>query len=497
MRAPSIITLRVHRIFPVLLLLGALTGCFRLMRSEGGGETRFEPPRQVDASDVALIEGYRIEAVATGLTFPSGVAIDDQGRVYVTEAGYSYGEVRLTPRLVRVEEDGSTTEIARGNNPPWNGVAYRDGSLYVAGGHFEAGQVLRISMDGSTEILVDGLPSTGDHHTNGPAVGPDGWIYFGQGTATNSGVVGVDNYHFGWLAEHPEFHDVPCEDIVLAGKNYTTPNPLTRDPADRAVTGAYVPFGTPTEEGRVIQGAVPCSGAIMRVRPDGTGLEVVAWGLRNPFGLAFASDGQLYITENQYDVRGSRPVFGTGDLLWRVEPGTWFGWPDYHAGRPLTDGDWYDPPGAQPAPGFLLHEHPQTPPRPVVSLGVHSSSNGIAFSRNPAFGYEGQAFIAQFGDMAPQVGKTLDPVGFKVVRVNVRDGTVHDFAINRGGTNGPATWLGSHGLERPLDVEFTPDGRALYVVDFGVMLVDDEQGVRPQPGTGVLWRITRTEGGVR
>jgi glucose/arabinose dehydrogenase len=483
---------------PILLLTLTmlLSGCFRLMRSEGGGEARFQPPRPVDPGDVALMEGYDLEVVATGLTFPSGITFDDQGRVYLTEAGYSYGDYRGTPRLLRVEPNGGTTVIAEGRNPPWNGVEYHDGAFYIAGGHLDPGLVLRVTPDGRMQTLVDGLPSLGDHHTNGPVVGPDGKIYFGQGTATNSAVVGLDNFDFGWPRRYPDFHDVPCEDVVLAGKSYVTPNPLTEDPDDRAVTGAYVPFGTRTERGQVVPGAVPCGGAILRVRPDGTGLEAVAWGLRNPFGLAFAPDGRLYVTENHYDVRGSRPVFGTGDLLWRIEPGTWYGWPDFYAGRPLTDDDWFQAPG-EPEPGFVLLEHPQQPPRPRALLGVHSSSNGLDFSTNPEFGYVGQAFVAQFGDMAPDVGKVLDPVGFKVVRVNVENGTIHDFAINRSSTNGPASLLESGGLERPLDVEFSPDGTALYVADFGVMLVHEETGTRPIPGTGVLWKITRATGGAR
>lgn len=478
-----------------ILVLSALTvtaGCFAILPSQGGGETEFEGPRTIDISDIALLEGYRIEPVATGLTFPTGVAFDDQGRVYVTEAGYSYGEVWTTPRLLRVESDGQLRVITTGEHAPWNGVDFVDGAFYVAeGGEAGGGRILRIGLDGTTTPIVSGLPSLGDHHTNGPVAGPDGWLYFGQGTATNSAVVGIDNWQFGWLERHPEFHDIPCEDVTLAGKNYTSPNPYTPDPDDQAVTGAYVPFGTRTQAGQVVPGEVPCNGAILRVRPSGGTPELVAWGLRNPFGLAFSPDGTLYITENQYDVRGSRPVFGTGDLLWEITPGTWYGWPDYFAGKPLTDSDWYEAPD-EPAPGFVLAQHPNRPPEPTALLGVHSSSNGLDFSRSQEFGHVGEAFIAQFGDMAPGAGKVLNPVGFKVVRVDVSTGVIEDFAVNKGDTNGPASWLGTGGLERPIAARFNRSGTALYVVDFGVMTVSDK-GPQPRENTGVLWRISRTD----
>ena len=477
----------------VLLALGLavvmLAGCYRLQESSGGGQTQFDLPRTVNAADVALPEGYEIELVAVGLTFPTGVAFDDAGRVYVTEAGYSYGEIFLTPRLLRIDGLRETTVIAAAaDNGPWNGVVYHDGAFYVAeGGQLEGGRILRITEAGEVTALVEGLPSLGDHHTNSPAVGPEGWIYFGQGTATNSAVVGVDNAHFGWLYRYPDFHDIPCRDVTLRGRNYETPNPLTPDPDDRTATGAYVPFGTPTTNGQVIEGELPCGGAVMRVRPDGSGLELVAWGFRNPYGLAFAPDGRLYVTENGYDVRGSRPAWGTGDYLWVIEPGAWYGWPDFSGGVPLPE---FEPPGKD-KPAFLLAERPGTLPEPAALLGVHSSSNGFDFSHSEAFGFAGDAFIAQFGDMAPGVGKVLSPVGFRVVRVDVETGVVHGFAANTGPTNGPASKIGGGGFERPISVRFSPDGSALYVVDFGVMTTGPEP--MPRPGTGVLWRITRAE----
>lgn len=487
-RAKPLLGRRLAVLSTLSFTLLSLSACFPVLESQGGGQMEFTPPREVNSSDVALLDGYRIEPVATGLTFPTGVTFDDQGRVYITEAGYSYGEVVTTPRLLRVTPDGGTQVVASGTNPPWNGVTFFDGAFYVAGGTLTAGEILRITPDGQATPLVRGLPSLGDHHVNGPVVGPDGLLYFGQGTATNSGVVGLDNFDFGWLGRYPEFHDVPCNDVTLAGKNYTTPNPLTSNPDDSVTTGAFVPFGTPTTAGQVIPGEVPCSGAIMRVAPGGGAPELVAWGLRNPFGLAFSPEGQLYVVENSFDVRGSRPVFGTGDVLWKVEPGTWYGWPDFNGSRPLTDADQYEAPG-EPAPGALLARPPNTPPQPTAFLGVHSSSNGMDFSRNPRFGFAGQAFIAQFGDMAPGVGKVLAPVGYKVVRVDVDSGVVYDFAVNRD-PSGPASKVGGGGLERPIAARFSPDGSALYVVDFGVMTIDGEQ-ILPRKGTGVLWRITR------
>jgi glucose/arabinose dehydrogenase len=473
-------------LLPILSL--SLAGCFAVRPSAGGGQTKLEQPRQTDPADVALLEGYRIEVVASGLTFPTGVAFDDQGRVYVTEAGYSYGEAFTVPRLLRVDPDGRLRAVASGKNPPWNGVAYANGAFYIAeGGVLEGGRILRVDMDGSITPLIEGLPSQGDHHTNGPVV-RDGWIYFGQGVVTNSSVVGLDNYNFGWLKRFPDFHDTPCKDLTLAGKNYETNNPLTKDPDDTAVTGNFMPFGTPAQSGQVVRGSLPCSGAIMRVPIDGGEPELVAWGFRNPFGLAFHPDGQLYVTDNMYDVRGSRPAFGSGDLLWQVEEDRWYGWPDFHGDHPLTDSDRYQAPG-KPAPGSVLAEHPGMPPEPAAILGVHSSSNGLDFSRNPDFGFVGQAFIAQFGDMAPDVGKVLAPVGFKVVRVDTDTGITKDFATNKE-ASGPASKTGSNGLERPVAVRFDPQGTALYVVDFGVMLMSEE-GPRPVPGTGVLWRIAK------
>jgi hypothetical protein len=138
------------RVLLVCVLCATLGGCYAVRPSDGGGMTAFEPPRRFEPADVALPEGYRMELVAEGLTFPTDVTFDDGGGVYVTEAGYSYGEMFLTPRLVKIESAGRPVEVARGDdNGPWTGATWRDGAFYIAeGGELRGGRILRIDPGG-------------------------------------------------------------------------------------------------------------------------------------------------------------------------------------------------------------------------------------------------------------------------------------------------------------------------------------------------------------
>lgn len=473
-----------------MLCLG-LSGCYALYPSSGGGKlTKLHQTgeRQLDPGDIALPDGYRIEVVARGLTFPTGVTFDAQGIPYVVESGYSYGEVWEVPRLLRVDQGKLIAVAEGGKNGPWTGVTRHGAYFYVAeGGALEGGRIVRISDNGQMQAIADNLPTRGDHHTNGPVIGPDGWLYFGLGSATNSAVVGEDNLKFGWLKRYPEFHDTPCQDVTLTGENYRTKEFLSGN--GEVSTGAFVPFGTPTLAGQVIKGRVPCNGAVLKMPPAGGAPELVAWGFRNPFGLAFSPDGKLYVSDNGYDERGSRPVYGAGDPLWEVKSGTWYGWPDFSAGFRLDEENQFKP-MLKEKPKLLLSDYPNPPPRPAAILPVHASADGLDFSRSDDFGHSGEAFIAIFGDQSPTTGKLLAPVGFKVVRVNVKTGAIRDFAVNKGKKNGPASGLETGGFERPIAARFDPAGKALYVVDFGV-LKETAAGAVPLQKTGVLWRITR------
>ena len=484
----------IRRGLGCLVVLGmSLWGCAaRAPQPIGGGVTDFRGERQVDPRDVRLVAGYRIEVVADHLTFPTGVAFDGAGRLHVVESGQAYGAARATPRLLRVIDRNHMQLVARGGSGPWNGVTWSSGAFYIAdGGQPSGGAILRISPAGGIDTLLAGLPSFGEHHTNPVAV-RDGWIYFGQGTATNSGVVGPDDFAFGWPIAHPEFHDIPCRDVTLTGINFRSADPRSAG-ASPVETGAFLPFGTGSVRGLVVQGQIPCSGSILKIRAAGGAPELVAWGLRNPFGLAFDRAGTLHAIDLGYDDRGSRPVRDASDHLYAIEPGTWYGWPDYQGGKRL------DAPGraasdASSGPAPLIDSPTATPPPALATFPPHTTATGIEFSTSSRFGWAGSAFVAEFGDLAPTTGTVAAPVGFKVVRVDPKTGATSDFAVNRHAakqTNGPASRLRGRGLERPIALRFSPDATSLYVVDFGVMTIGDD-GPVAHPETGVIWRISRT-----
>lgn len=447
-------------------------------------------PRSFDPEDINLPEGYAAELVASGFTAPVHVCFDPDGVAYVTESGHKSG---MPPRIHRLDPATGERRVVADLADRWTptgaatGAAWLDGTLIVS----NTDSVLRTDPEtGTTSEIVTGLPGFGDHQTNHPVVGPDGRLYWGQGCVTNMGVVGADNFGYEWLATFPDHCDVPGTDIELAGRNHDVPNVLG-NPLTTVRTGAYVPFGTETAAGQVIRGDSKASGAVLSCLPDGSDLRVVAWGLRNPYGLAFAPDGRLFATEHGSDERGARFIVGDPDDLYEIRDGAWYGWPDFASGVRLDDPRWGE--GGKGREPVLAAFPDPDPPKPVASFETHAAANGLDFPRDGDFGFAGQAFVALFGDLAPVTTvRQVVPSGFKVVRVDPESGAITDFAVNR--TQGPASKLFHGGFERPSHCAFGPDG-ALYVVDFGeIKIAPEKGGIRIKQGTGALWRIRRLPG---
>jgi glucose/arabinose dehydrogenase len=412
-----------------------------------------------------------LELIVDGLSFPTSVTFDDAGRVFVAESGLPFGGAEPGGRIWCVES-GDRWLVAGDLRAPVNGLVWHGGDLFVSeGGHPQG--ISKIGPDGSRATVLEGLPGPGNYQLNMTAVGPDGKLYFSQGAMTNTAIVGLDSYEIGWLGRLPHAHDIPGYDVVLAGVNVETDDPVAAGDRQRTSTGAFSSFGTTTEAGQRISGEVPATAALMRCNLDGSDLELVAWGLRNAYGLLFLSDGRLLAVDQGADDRGSRPVGNVPDLLFEVEEGAWYGWPDFIGGTPMTDERFRPTRGPAPTAVLANHDTLPEPARALVEFPPHAAATKLDVAP-PSREWAGHLFVALFGDEAPMTAPPGPKVGRGVARVDPADWSLHPFL--------------REGLNRPIDVRFDPTGQWLHIVDFGEFEMSD-QGLEAVPGTGKLWRL--------
>ena len=508
----------------VLLSLTVLsgTGC-----TPGPRPVPREERKPIDRAVVEGPAGFTFQRYIESLTGPTAMTFDDRGNLLIAEGGIGgrapaiYGFTPSGSRFTVYRDPRLPLGIGSPKNKlygPIGGMVWHDGKLYVS--HRDAnrhGVISALGYDGSRKTILAGMPAQGDYGLTDLALGPDGRLYFGIGTATNSGVVGLDNWAVGWVRRLPTVRDLPWTKLRLRGVRMDSRNPLAGlfGPGEKAVTGAFQKFDTANKSWVYPPTNGKFNGAIYSVALDGGDLKAEAWGIRLPRGLGFNHLGTLYFTNNGMELRGSRPVKDDPDTFCKLVRGTWYGWPDYSA-------DFYDITQARFQPklellfntGYdalpaLVDEGAsgrdgaglRAPPRDALLFGVFPSQSGaskmvLVPRTGPLERYHGSAIVALSGDRAPFATggeKLVGPIGYKVVRIEVDSRKVEDFIRNTRGL--PAHRMerrvGRQALERPVDVKIGPDG-SLYVLDMGRMVMKNGKE-RVYAGTGQVFRLVPVE----
>jgi len=202
----------------------------------------------------------------------------------------------------------------------------------------------------------------------------------------------------------------------------------------------YVPVGAPCnicDE--------PGFAQIRRLRPDGSGMEVYAEGVRNSVGLAFQPQtGDLWFTDNGRDLLGDD--LPADELNHASRPGLHFGFPWCHQGDTLD-------------PEFGVGKNCADYTAPALTLGAHVAALGLAFYTGDQFPpeYRQQLFIARHGSW-----NRSKKVGYDILLVRFDDnGAVAGSEVFASG------WLqGEDDWGRPSDVLQMPDGSLLVADDF-------------------------------
>jgi glucose/arabinose dehydrogenase len=495
------------RFASLVLLAVAATACSRIAL-EGADQAAVRHNEVEPTGAILAPPGFRVELVAEGLNYPSAMDWDERGRLYVLES-HSVPLPLVGIKVVRIDApDHPETVTLEGPHAPTGtvavGLVFHDGWFYLSHAENDGSWAISRfrSRGGGVEPVLRGIPAAGDHWVNHLVFDRSGALWFGVGSATNSGVVSShDPVNMKWLKQHPEVRDIPCRDVVLRDTSFRDDNALTDETGDSALTGAYQAYGT--SGAQRIAGERLCTTALYKLARGAREPELVAWGFRNPVGLAIGADGTVYVGAQGADVRGTRPVTDDPDAIYRVERGGWYGWPEFSGAlEPWTSPQyavaarWSADGQDGPRPVFDLERSGLRAPDKrwlVMATAPHAAICGIAVvpARGPFAAWRGQILVSEMGDFRPTTDAIQPDVraGFQIEAVDPATGKSSVFLRNRGdGPSQPASTLDlENGLERPVDVRIGPDGY-VYVLDFGVW-VPTPTDARIFPKTGKVFRV--------
>src|SRR5438445_488984 len=380
-------------------------------------------------SDIVLPSGFKVSVFAKGLNFPTGIAFLRHGNgfdVFVLESGHGLPSVcneqssfgsgafdsknPFTPDILVFNQSGTllrtlakptATDGFQAAGPAVD-IAFEKGfaggRLFAtdsnqathAQGQNNSSRIVTVDpMTGHVTPFITGLP-TGDHPTEQLAF-KGNWIYWSQGSTTNSGVVGRDN------GGGTNQQDIPCQDIVLSNNVF--------DSGDGISTSGYSRFSTtrPGATVKAFESALHpgvCDGAILRAKlnvahPENT-IEPFSWGYRNGYAIQFAPEdhalkGGLLVGEDGADERGARPSNNAPDMLQLAQQnpdGTpdYHGWPDRYGFLPSSK------PGEPLELKILRFAFNKTTEQAFVS-GI----SGFNRPTNVKFGPDGCAYVVDYG----------------------------------------------------------------------------------------------------
>jgi putative heme-binding domain-containing protein len=222
---------------------------------------------QAEARGLKVPPGFEVAEFADS-TLANDIycmTVDPRGRIVVAGRGY----IRI---LVDDDGDGRADraiEVAAEPKDGAMGLLWERDTLYVTGdGGLRRFRIKNDRADGQSE-LIRAMKTGGEHAAHALRRGPDGWLYMLCGNST-----GIDR----------SFAQTPA-------------SPVTE----------------------------PIAGCILRFSPNLKESEIVAHGFRNPYGMDFNLDGELFTFDSDNERCVSLPWYEP-TRLYHVTGGGFYGW---------------------------------------------------------------------------------------------------------------------------------------------------------------------------
>lgn len=292
-----------------------------------------------------------------GIKDAKDFTVDEKGNYYIA----------YKDKIQFIDSKGKSYDIVNDNNLNIVSIEYNSGKLYYSSNT----KVVSFDLENKTQKeIINNLPNFGDYKDSILKI-KNNIMYITIGAATNSGVVGNDNT---WIKDYPYNHDISPKDITLKGKSF-----------GEEKTGAYVAYKTRNINGQVMPGHFPGNASIISLDLKNQKLENFAWGIRNIKGMDFNSSGKFIAAVGGMEDRGLRAVKGDLDYIYEIKKGSWYGWPDYSGGDPISSPKFKT--DTDKKLSFILDNHPSTnPPAPIYQHKALATLGALAIDNNSNIG---------------------------------------------------------------------------------------------------------------
>ncbi|MGG5462265.1 hypothetical protein [Clostridium sp. B9] len=302
-------------------------------------------------------ERFEGELLLRGLKGAEAMCSDGKGNLYIAIKNNIFSVDKNSNMRLELREEANNIYD----------LEYYEGTLYYT----VDGKLISYKISTKeNKTLLDGIPNNGINKMDTMILLKDGNIYLTIPSNTNSGV--VDSEGGG--------EDIPPVDTVLNGRNY-----------DENRKGVFSPFNTKTSKGQVIKGGEVGNASVYRIDLKTNKKELYSYGLRNIKGIDYSNDGDVFIIVGGIEESGYRPLSGDCDYLYKLDKNTWYGWPDYSGGDPVSSPRFREE--GKPKVNFVTDQHKSyIMPSPIYQNESVGSINSLLVDREGIVG-EKDSFI--------------------------------------------------------------------------------------------------------
>ncbi len=310
-------------------------------------------------------------------------------------------------------------------------VVVSENNLFIASDN----RVIQYDLDTDMyEVIIKEIPNYGLNKYTKLLLDGE-YLYITVGSNTNSGVVEnnkdeVDRPSFSWISTGECFGDNK--------------------------TSGFCEYGVTRENGEVSEESKISNASILRYSIVNKEVKMFASGIRNVEGFDISEDGKIISIVGGMNNSGARAICNDSDYIYELKENSWYGWPDYSGGDPVTSSRFAKP---NVKMKNIISNHPtKSVYGPIYQHNSLSSISGLTIAKEDGVLKKGTVVFAD--NSAKQINiLSKDGVAMKIAEL------ADESLINKIISSSRAVYMLDKGTGCIYELKCSDENRIFYMHD--------------------------------